>query len=184
MLAELQPQGSSHCRWASWMHAVELRAGEQNILPCDWLFPILPRPPAEFKPAQKKFKNKKIWEIKTPLPFQSPEERSHRYCDNEGGTDGLTDGPTRKHDARGHGAHQQWTPAITVGRSGVLRRSALGVTWVICEVSELWHVIAGFIRGCLVVVFLCHDAHGNQFGWMDSLNEMRLWWLKSRISRT
>lgn len=66
-----------------------------------------------------------------------PEEPSRRYCDNEGGTDGRTDGRTRKHNARGHGAHQQRTPAITVGRSGVLRRSALGVTGFIHTASEL-----------------------------------------------
>lgn len=56
-----------------------------------------------------------------------PEEPLGRYCDNERGTDGQTDGTTRKHAARSHGAHQQRTPAITVGRSGVPRRSAPGV---------------------------------------------------------
>lgn len=72
VLAELQPQGSSHCRWASWMHSEELQAGEQNILPCARLFPILLWPPAEFKRAKKKIKKLKIWEKNHSLPFQSP----------------------------------------------------------------------------------------------------------------
>lgn len=112
VLAELQPEGSFNCRWASWTCTEELQGGGWNTVPCAQLFPFLPRPAAEFKLAQKIVTKQK----NSPQTLALP-RRPVALITRERQMDWQMDQPENTTLAATAPARSE-TPEITVGQWG------------------------------------------------------------------